>query len=129
MSFDFLVSLDFQPGNTSLQRSPGCYAHVCVCRGWGGEAGSIRFLPAPSLPLSARPPAVEELLYVVVELARGGQPTERPGPARLLQLQLARQGTLGQQLQNHQAQQGQCARAAQGRRLEGAEQTLPQGVT
>lgn len=27
-SFDFLVSLDFKLGNTSLQRSWGCYAHV-----------------------------------------------------------------------------------------------------
>lgn len=27
-SFDFLVSLDFKLGNTSLQGSWGCYAHV-----------------------------------------------------------------------------------------------------
>lgn len=45
-SLDFLVSLDFKLGNTSLQRSWGC--HAC-----GVGAGGVRFLPPPSLPRSA----------------------------------------------------------------------------
>lgn len=90
-SFDFLVSLDFKLGNTSLQRSWGCYAHV------GRQVASVS---PPSLTLqasfplpSAYRPAVEEFLFVLAELAEGGQPTCLPGPARLLQLQLVCQGT------------------------------------
>lgn len=46
-SFDFLVSLDFKLGNTSLQRSRGCYARV------GRQVASVSSpLPQPPRFLS-----------------------------------------------------------------------------
>lgn len=117
-SLDFLASLDFKLRNTSLQRSWGCDA----C---GVGAGGVRFLPPSPPPTFCCPPAVEELLYVLVELAESGQPVGCPGPAGLLPLQPLPQGTLRWQQQDHQAQQDQCPCAAQSPCLEKAEQTMP----
>lgn len=49
-SFDFLVSLDFKLGNTSLQRSWGCYAHV------GRQVASVS--PPPPHPPRFLSPAL-----------------------------------------------------------------------
>lgn len=73
-SLEFLVFLDFMLRNRSFQRPWGCSAiPVPGCdeqgAGWGGAvgAGGVRFLPSPSVPPC--PPAIEELLHVLVELA------------------------------------------------------------
>lgn len=51
-SFDFLVSLDFKLGNTSLQRSWGCYAPV------GRQVASF------SSPLPQPPPFLSPALHL-----------------------------------------------------------------
>lgn len=73
-SLEFLVFLDFMLRNRSFQRPWGCSAiPVPGCdeqgAGWGGAvgAGGVRFLSSPSVPPC--PPAIEELLHVLVELA------------------------------------------------------------
>lgn len=81
----------------------------------------------PSPIPSSSPPVAEELLHVLVDLAKACKPTGRPGFGNRLQVDLVLQGAIGWHQERRYATQSQCARAGQSHGLVRTRQTAWSG--